>query len=105
MSSRRTMYCEKKKEKKWWGYIRNILTDYPNGSKNEIDAVRAACLELETLSDGKDRLKLMKLLFLEKRVPLRTAADFCFISYATAKRWQRDFIFRVGRNFKCDGLY
>ena len=39
MSSRRTMYCEKKKEKKWWGYIRNILADYPNGSKNEIDAV------------------------------------------------------------------
>ena len=33
------MCCEKKKEKKWWGYIRNILADYPNGSKSEIDAV------------------------------------------------------------------
>lgn len=88
----------------WWGYIKRVLYAYPECSWFEREAVQAAVWLTERMTGGKDRLKVIELVYFSKTHKLAGAALQIPCSYETAKRWQQDFIRETARNFKCDGL-
>lgn len=58
----------------------------------EYDAVRKAVLVVEQMKTGKDRLKMIELVFWKKSHTLQGAAVAVNISYETAVEYHRDFI-------------
>ena len=66
--------------------------------KRECEAVRKALEATRELPDGAAREKMIALVFLSATHTLSGAALDCYISYATAKRWQSDFLRLIAAN-------
>lgn len=86
----------------WWGYVRNILRTYPEVTQEEEAAVHAAVQATKQMDDGAVRLKMVDAVFFRRTHTLEGAAQLVSCSYATAKRWQQDFIREVARNYRCE---
>lgn len=93
-----------KKRCPWWGYIRQVLYRYPDVESFEQDAVRAATEATKCMPDGENRMKVVELVYFQKTHKLAGAAMQVPCGYATAKRWQQDYIREVAKNFKCNGF-
>ena len=93
-----------KPRKRWWGYVRRVLYDYPKmrpateTEQREKAAVEAALEETEQLPDGETRLRLVGAVFFAQTHTLQGAAMRGNISYRTARRRQNEFILRVGKH-------
>lgn len=66
----------------------------------EYDAVRRALDAVQMKMDGPQRLKMIRLVYWEKSHNLEKAAEAIGCSYATARRWNGEFINSVARNFE-----
>lgn len=88
----------------WWGYIKRVLYAYPDCSNFERRAVEEAVRMTERMAGGRDRLKVIELVYFNKTHKLAGAALQIPCSYQTARNWQQDFIREVARNIRCDGL-
>lgn len=90
----------------WWSYVRGILRRYPHRTNaNETRAVMAAIEETEKKLDGKDRLKIIELVYFKKTKSLIGAAMVVPCSERTAQRYHADFIRLVAEKFECSGLF
>ena len=75
----------------------------------EREAVQTAIEKTESKVDGRDRMKVINFMYFQKgtkpdRRDLEYAALKVPCQYETAKRWHREFVNEVGRNFRCNGL-
>lgn len=92
-----------KPRKRWWGYVRRVLYDYPrlqpanDTEQREKAAVEAALEETGQLTDGETRLRLVGAVFFTQTYTLQGAALREHMSYRTARRQQREFIRCVGK--------
>ncbi len=68
-------------------------------SLRELNAVEDAIWATEGKSNGKGRMELVRLVFWERTHDIAGAALVVHCSEITAKRWHRDFILLVGKNF------
>ena len=66
------------------------------------DAVDRALKRTQRMPDGDLRIKLIRLAYMQKRQNLKIyeAADKCFVSYSTALRWNKDFVYMVASYLK-----
>lgn len=74
-------------------------TELPRVAQREYDAVRAAVEETLKRSDGRERVRLIDLIFWRQTHTLAGAAQAVHVSYVTAARWHGEFIRLVGANF------
>lgn len=86
----------------WWGYVRNILREYPRVTAEEHRAVSAAIQTTRTRRDGVERMRVVRMTLFERTHTLEGAAACIPCSYATAKRWQQDFIRDIARYYRCN---
>ena len=92
-----------KPRKRWWGYVRRVLYEYPrmrptdDTERREKAAVEAAVEETEALPDGESRLRLVGAVFFAQTHTLQGAAMREHVSYRTARRKQNDFIRLTGK--------
>lgn len=92
----------------WWGYIKAIIQEYPGQVGVELSgvaernrrAVEAAIQATERMEGGRNRLKVIHLLYWCKpqTLTLEGAALTIPCDRATAARWQRRFFEEVARN-------
>ena len=61
------------------------------------DAVDKALRRTQKMPDGDIRVKFVKLTYMQKgrMMPIYMVADKCFVSYSTALRWNKDFVYMV----------
>ena len=94
----------------WWSYARAMIRAYPDRTTSEErEAVQTAIEKTESKVDGRDRMKVINFMYFQKgtkpdRRDLEYAALKVPCQYETAKRWHREFVNEVGRNFRCNGL-
>ena len=96
----------------WWPYVRNMIRQYQRYQKREelsrvelleVQAVNKAIEQTAAKPDGQERLELMhKAYWKRNTVTVQRAAMELFISYSTAKRWNKEFFLLVAEAF---GLY
>lgn len=92
---------------KWWGYVKAMIRAYPslNGKvcqgteARECAAVCRAKENTSVLPDGEDRLRLVDMVFFKQTHTLEEASQAIPCSISTAKRWHRDFIRQVAKEF------
>lgn len=84
----------------WWGYIRNILREYPQVTAEEQRAVANAVQATRGRRDGGERMQVVHMTLFSRTHTLEGAAGVIPCSYATAKRWQQDFIYDVARYYR-----
>lgn len=90
---------------RWWGYAKAMLRAYPDDvTQEERNAIEAAIQETMELADGKDRIKVVDLVFFKGTHKLAGAAMQIPCSIDTAQKYHADFIRKVGDNFSCHGL-
>lgn len=75
------------------------IRELPDINRRELKAVRSAIEETKKLDTGEARLYLIRLVFWKRSHTLEGAALQCHISYITACRWHRDFIYSVAYAF------
>ena len=91
-----------KPRKRWWGYVRRVLYDYPRmrpateTEQREKAAVEAALEETEKLPDGETRLRLVGAVFFAQTHTLQGAAMREHMSYNSAQRRLSQFITLAG---------
>ena len=66
------------------------------------DVVDKAIRRTLRMPDGELRIKLIRLVYMQKKQNLQiyVAADKCFVSYSTALRWNKDFVYMVANYLK-----
>ena len=92
---------------KWWGYVKAMIRAYPTLEEKlcqgtEAREREAVCRAKEAtcaLEDGKDRLRLVEMVFFKQTHTLDGAAQEIPCSLRTARRWHRDFIRQVAKEF------
>lgn len=91
----------------WWGYVRHIVREYPeyketqelgNAGQQDEAAVEDAIVSTEKMTDGRIRLKLIRLMHWDKTHTLEGAAKAVNCDRSTAARKQRAFFEEVARN-------
>lgn len=89
-----------KPRKRWWGYVRRVLYDYPRmrpaTEQREKAAVESALAETEKLPDGDARLRLVRAVFFAQTHTLQGAAMREHMSYNSAQRRLSQFIMLAG---------
>lgn len=75
------------------------LRELPEINRKEMDAVREAIEETQTMRDGSERMRMIKMAFWSGRNTLDMIALRCHISYRTAIRWHSQFIKLVAKKF------
>ncbi|MFR8002512.1 MAG: hypothetical protein ACLU62_06275 [Hydrogeniiclostridium sp.] len=75
------------------------LRELPEINRKEMDAVREAIEETQTMKTGKEKMRMIKLVFWDGRYTLEGSAQQCHISYRTARRWHSEFIRLVAKKF------
>ena len=86
-----------KPRNKWWQYVKNMLRAYPkNVTQGEQDAIESAIEATLELVDGKDRIKIIDLVFFKGGKSLAGAAMQVPCSIETAQKYHADFIRLVG---------
>ena len=92
-----------KPRKRWWGYVRRVLYDYPKmrpaTEQREKAAVESALAETEKLPDGDARLRLVRAVFFAQTHTLQGAAMREHMSYNSAQRRLSQFIMLAGEKF------
>lgn len=91
---------------KWWGYVKAIVRSYPHMREREMsEAERKECAAVEDAirqtmdrASGRERMKLVDMVFFKQTHTLEGAAMEVPCSYVTAKRWQQQFIVQVAKN-------
>lgn len=93
----------------WWPYVRNMVKRYPARIKRdrmsfvearEVEAVIAAMETTLELTDGDERMKLIRRIYWDRnRVNLQGASMEIPVSYSTARRWHYDFFVAVASAF------
>lgn len=70
------------------------------------DAVDKALRRTQKMPDGELRLKFIKLTYMQKgkMMPIYMVADKCFVSYSTALRWNKDFVYMVADYLKAEKM-
>lgn len=90
----------------WWPYVREIVRSYGGGGNGPLsgaaladyEAVARAVADTERLSDGQDRLRLIRLVYWDRTQSLDGVAMEVPCGRATAFRWQRQFFETVARH-------
>lgn len=97
--------AKRKQEYIGWGFVKEIIREYGTNTAHDsrlkpyqADAVKQAVDDTKSLTDGKERLKLISLVFWKQTHTLQGAALLCNVSYKTAVNWHCDFIKSVGKN-------
>lgn len=102
-----TQEPKKKRHYSWWSYIQEIVREYPRKddsqkvstvAEREDDAVQEALEATEHMTDGQNRLKLIRLIHWDRTHTLDGAALVIPCSRRTAAYWQREFFEMVARN-------
>ena len=75
------------------------LRTLPREDQRELEAVEAAVRETRRLQDGRERLRLIELLYWKGTHTLHGAADVCHVSFSVAKRWNEDFLYLTWRSW------
>lgn len=75
------------------------LRELPEINRKEMDAVREAIEETQTMRDGSERMRMIKMAFWSGRNTLDMISLRCHISYRTAIRWHSQFIKLVAKKF------
>lgn len=71
------------------------LRNLPEADRRQIAAVERALAITDTLPNGRERRKLVRLIFFENRFTLEGAAQQIPASTQTAQRWSDDFLLLV----------
>ena len=81
----------------WWGYAKGIIRRYEHGTvtSTEREAVDKAIAETLSMDCGTERVKVVELVFWRQTHTLAGAAMQIPVSYETAKKWHRDFLYLV----------
>ena len=89
----------------WWQYVKGMIRQYPRIKDStclpthkltEVEAVRKAIDDTLMLEDGALRMRLVKLLYWDRKWHrLEDAAGDAFCSVGTARKWHRDFVYLV----------
>lgn len=98
----------------WWPYVQSMIRKYPERKEAvenkeelprvdilEYEAVERAVEITEAKEDGKERKRLVELVYWKGRLMQSAALDL-YISYATARRWCNEFVRAVAEQF---GVY
>lgn len=75
------------------------LRELPEINRREMEAVQKAIQETQKLDTGKERLRMIRLVFWDRTHTLEGAAQKCNTSYVTARRWHGEFIKTVANAF------
>lgn len=75
------------------------LRELPDINRREMEAVRKAIEETRKMDTGEERLRMVRLVFWEKRYSLEGASQNIGISNITARRWNGTFIKMVAKEF------
>lgn len=82
---------------RWWGYAKAMLRAYPGDvTEEERNAIESAINETLILVDGKDRIKVIDLVFFKGTHKLAGAAMQIPCSIDTAQKYHADFIRLLG---------
>lgn len=82
---------------RWWGYAKAMLRAYPGDvTEEERNAIESAINETLVLTDGKDRIKVIDLVFFKGTHKLAGAAMQVPCSIDTAQKYHADFIRLIG---------
>ena len=96
----------KRAKRNWWGYAKSMVRRYPdNVNEDERKAVEAAIEKTKGLQNGEARLKVIDLMYFKATHQMEGAAQSVHYSYDRVKTWHSDFIWEVGKNFNCKGLF
>lgn len=71
------------------------VRELPSNKQREYEAVKRAIAATERMTAGRDRLKIIKLVFWSRSHTLNGAALMVPCSYTTAQRYHSDFIMAV----------
>lgn len=83
---------------KWWQYAKNMLRAYKENAvtEGERKAIEETIEETLKLVDGKDRVKVIDLVFFKGTLTLTGAAMKIPCSFDTAQKYHADFIRLLG---------
>ena len=82
---------------RWWGYAKAMLRAYPGDvTEEERNAIESAINETMELTDGRDRIKVIDLVFFKGTHKLAGAAMQVPCSIDTAQKYHADFIRLLG---------
>lgn len=82
---------------RWWGYAKAMLRAYPRDvTEEERNAIESAINETMELTDGRDRIKVIDLVFFKGTHKLAGAAMQVPCSIDTAQKYHADFIRLLG---------
>ena len=82
---------------RWWGYAKAMLRAYPEDvTEEERNAIDSAINETMELTDGRDRIKVIDLVFFKGTHKLAGAAMQVPCSIDTAQKYHADFIRLLG---------
>ena len=73
--------------------------ELPSNKQREYEAVRRAIITTERMVAGRDRLRIVELVFWKRTLTLRGAARMIPCSYDTAQRYHSDFIKAVAAHY------
>ncbi len=90
----------------WWGHVKAIIRAYPGQIGKDLsrvemmnyEAVKAAIDATRRMENGEARMKVVRLVHLERTHTVEGAALTVPCDRATAARWQRRFFEEVARN-------
>lgn len=78
----------------------NVAVSAMSANHNrEYEAVKLAIHETELSTDGGEKMQLIRLMYWKRSHTLEGAAQAVHVSYRTGKRWHREFILAVGKNY------
>lgn len=95
-----------KRHYKWWGYIKDVVREYPGSRSSELsgvalrehEAVKKAVDTTTMMDGGANRLKVISMVHWERTRTLEGAALAVPCEKTTAYRWQRKFFEETARN-------
>lgn len=89
----------------WWSYVKDMIRRYPDRTNSdEARAIEIAIEETERMPGGRERLKVIQMVFFKKTHTLQGAALNVPCAYDTAKGWTQQFIRAVAKAFECHSL-
>ena len=87
---------------KWWGYVKAVAKAYPKSAAGprdrlEKDAVKKALSEISASPVGAEKRRFIERYHFEGYT-MDAASIGAYISPATARRWNREFMLKVARH-------
>lgn len=92
---------------KWWGYAKNVARSYPDlkrrreslagQERRELEAMEKALEETRAMDTGRDRAKIVELVFFRQSHTLGGASMAVYVSYETAEIYHREFLNLLGK--------